>query len=48
VTTRLLFNKMLQLWPAVESQPTHPPNVDPAFGVAVIVRLVAAGKVVAH
>jgi len=35
---------MLQLWPVVESHPTHPPNVDPVFGAAVSVRLVPAGK----
>lgn len=48
VTTRLLFSKMLQLWPLVESHPTHPPNVDPKFGAAVIVSCVPEGKVVAH
>jgi len=39
---------MLQLRPVVESHPTHPPNVDPAFAVAVIVREVPAGKVEEH
>ena len=48
VTTRSLLSKMLQLRPVVESHPTHPPNVDPAFAVAVIVREVPAGKVEEH